>query len=409
MSVPKEALYRFPWSKTDNPGAWVEVTDECDLDCPGCYRHRLEGHRPLDELKRDILALRKALNCERIAIAGGEPLLYPQIVEVVDFIARQGMKPMILTNGERLTPELLSELKKAGLKLFYFHVDSGQQRPGWEGKTEAEMNGLRQKFADLLWEAGGLQCGYNITVFPSTLSSIPDILSWARANIHKVQHVSLISFRSILLQDGWTYEVNGCPIDTTRFHCATANPDDLDVSVEKMAEVVGEAFPDIRPCAFLNGTTSPRTYKFLIYLVLGTKKRIYGCLGPKTAELVQVFYHFAKGHYLSFQDKAMPGKKVFLLGLVDREARKSWSRFRRSLFREPRGAFEKIYVQCINLQQPNETLNGKTNLCDGCLNMMFYHGQLIHSCQLDEYRLFGGPIQPGRPNKKDESRPQEGL
>lgn len=41
--------------------------------------------------------------------------------------------------------------------------------------------------------------------------------------------------------------------------------------------------------------------------------------------------------------------------------------------------------------------------------MMFYHGQLIHSCQLDEYRLFGGPIQPGRPNKKDESRPQEGL
>lgn len=258
------------------------------------------------------------------------------------------------------------------------------------------MNGLRQKFADLLWETGGLQCGYNITIFPSTLSSIPDILSWARANIHKVQHVSLISFRSILLQDGWTFEVNGSPIDTTRFSCATANPDDLGVSTEKMAEVVRGQFPDMRPCAYLNGTTSPGTCKFLIYLLLGTKKRIYGSLGPKTAELVQVFYHLARGHYCSFQDKATPGKKVFLLGLLDREARKSWSRFRRALVRNPGAAFEKVYVQCINLQQPNETLNGKTNLCDGCLNMMFYRGQLIHSCQLDEYRLFGGPIQPRR-------------
>ena len=60
MSATVESLYRFPWSKTDNPGAWIEVTDECDLDCPGCYRHRLEGHRPLDELKQDVLALRPA-------------------------------------------------------------------------------------------------------------------------------------------------------------------------------------------------------------------------------------------------------------------------------------------------------------------------------------------------------------
>jgi hypothetical protein len=408
MSAMTDSLYRFPWSKTDNPGAWIEVTDECDLDCPGCYRHRLEGHRPIDELKRDILALRQALNCERIAIAGGEPLLYPQIIEAVDFIARQGMKPMILTNGERLTPNLLAELKKAGLKLFFFHVDSGQQRPGWEGKSEAEMNGLRQKFADLLWEAGGLQCGYNITVFPWTMSAIPDVLSWARANVHKVQHVSLISFRSMLLNDGWSYEANGSPVDTTKFRCTTQDPGDLEVSTEKMAEVVARAFPDIRPCAYLSGTTSPEICKFLIYLVLGTKNRIYGSLGPKTAELAQAFHHFAKGRYLSFQDKASHGKTIFLLGLFDREARKCWARFRRAVFRQPAAALEKIYVQCINLQQPNEIVNGKVNLCDGCLNLMFHRGELIHSCQLDEYRLFGGPIQPRQGDSRVGSRPPGG-
>jgi hypothetical protein len=26
MSITREKLYRFPWSKTDNSGGWVEVT-----------------------------------------------------------------------------------------------------------------------------------------------------------------------------------------------------------------------------------------------------------------------------------------------------------------------------------------------------------------------------------------------
>jgi len=106
MTIEREKLYRFPWSKTDNPGGWVEVTDMCDLFCPGCYRHRLEGHRPLEEVKNDIIACQRMTNCDRIAISGGEPLLYPNLIEVVEFISSQRMKPMLLTNGEKLTWEL---------------------------------------------------------------------------------------------------------------------------------------------------------------------------------------------------------------------------------------------------------------------------------------------------------------
>lgn len=393
MSLRERELYRFPWSKADNPGAWIEVTDDCDLHCPGCYRHRMEGPRPLDELKEDILALRRRLNCERIAIAGGEPLLYPKIIEVVHFIARQGMKPILLTNGVRLTREFAFELKNAGLKQFLFHVDSGQQRPGCEGRNEAEMNSERQKFADMIGELGGLQCGYNITIFPSSLRFIPDIVAWALRNIHKVQHVSLISFRSLLLRKEWVYEVNGNPIDTRPFSCATSNPDDLAVSTKDMAEILASRFPGLRPCAYLSGTTSAEIKKFLIYLPFGTKRGAFGSLGPKTAELVQVFYHLTKGHYCSFHEKAAPGKKIFLLGLVDPYVRKGIRSFLGMVMRSPRLALEKIWVQCINLQQPNEIWDGKVNLCDGCINMMLHRDRLIHSCQLDEYRLFGGPIQ----------------
>ena len=35
MTLEKRELYRFPWSKNDNPIAWLEVTDICDLHCEG--------------------------------------------------------------------------------------------------------------------------------------------------------------------------------------------------------------------------------------------------------------------------------------------------------------------------------------------------------------------------------------
>jgi hypothetical protein len=41
-----------------------------------------------------------------------------------------------------------------------------------------------------------------------------------------------------------------------------------------------------------------------------------------------------------------------------------------------------------------EVLRGEMNLCDGCVNMMMYRGELIPSCRLDEYRLFGSPLVP---------------
>lgn len=59
----------------------------------------------------------------------GEPLAHPEIPEIVRMVKRKGWKAIINSNGELLTPELLRELKKAGVDGFTFHVDSGQNRP----------------------------------------------------------------------------------------------------------------------------------------------------------------------------------------------------------------------------------------------------------------------------------------
>jgi len=394
MDIRIEKLYRFPWTKTDNPGGWVEVTDECNLVCPGCYRSRLEGHRPLEEVKDDILLCQKLTNCDRMGIAGGEPLIYPHIVEVVDFIAKHKMKPMLLTNGENLTPELAAELKKAGLAKFHFHVDSGMKRPVWGGKNEAELNQLRQYFADLVWELGGVQCGYNVTVFPNTLKYLPDIVEWCQKNIHKVHHISLVAFRSIPLTGNIEYRVNDRVVDLSILPHCVSDPGEFQVTTEKMAQILEDHLSEWKPCAYMNGSAFPTTLKFLVTLNVGSKAKHYGNLGPKTVELTQMFYHLLHGKFFEFLRNPVVGKKLFFLSPFDRELRKAFHRFLLATLKNPRRLFDKIYTQSISLQQPNEIFEGKVNLCDSCVNMMVYKGNLINSCRLDEYRIFGDAVMP---------------
>ena len=147
MQLSKRDLYRFPWSGNDNPIGWLEVTDKCNTYCRGCYRiNGMQGHKSFDQIKEEIALLKKWRNCDNISIAGGEPLIHPQILDIVAYIRSLKMKPLILTNGIKLenNQPFMVELKKAGVVGFTFHIDSEQQRPHWKGKSEEELFELRQ-------------------------------------------------------------------------------------------------------------------------------------------------------------------------------------------------------------------------------------------------------------------------
>lgn len=399
IELDRKKLYKIPWSKTDNAGGWVEVTDSCNFSCPGCYRHKLEGHRPLEVIKQEILDLKKKLNCDRIGIAGGEPLLYPQLLDVVQFISNNGMKPFLLTNGEFLTKEFIRELKKVGLIKFHFHIDSGMNRPGWEDKTEKEMNALRQFYADMVFDVGKIQCGFNITIFRSTLKYLPDIVEWARNNINKVNHISLVAFRAIPLGEMYDYMVNDTLVDASRFQHSNRDPNQINISTLEMFEEIKKQYQDFTPATYLSGTTAPETFKFLVTIHVASPKTIYGYMGHKAVETVQIGYHLFKGRYFDFLKSPVAGKRIFLLSLIDKDIRKALTTYLSAIMKNPFEVFRKIYIQSISLQQPNEVINGKSNLCDGCLNMMIYKNKLIHSCQLDEYRMFGDLLQPVVRNK----------
>jgi MoaA/NifB/PqqE/SkfB family radical SAM enzyme len=233
----------------DNPGAWIEVTDTCDLACQGCYRQQLNGHRNILDIKQDILDSIRLTNCDCITIAGGEPLMYPAILEVVAYISSLKIKPIIFSNGERLTPELLLKLKKAGLAKMHLHIDSHQERKGWIGKNESELNQLRQHFADMLWNNGRIQCGFHVTVFRSNLAEIAEVARWAMRNLHKVQHVSFIAYRSVPQNGKLSFYANGKKIDPGNFQMIPTSGEDISITTEEMFEIIHKQLPQLKPCA----------------------------------------------------------------------------------------------------------------------------------------------------------------
>jgi hypothetical protein len=377
----------------DNPGTWIEVTDNCDLACPGCFRHHLEGNRSLDVIKEEIRICQRATNCERIAIAGGEPLLYPQLADVVAFISEQGMKPVLMTNGQRLTREYALELKKAGLVQFYFHVDSGQERPGWEGKDEIAANELRQFYADMVFGLKGVMCGYNTTITRANLEAVPAVVRWGTANIDRVQSLTLIAVRGLLTAPGMEYRAGGEAVDTKRVQCRGDSASEYSITSDEMFELVRSSQPELRPSAYLNGTADPSTNKFLIITPIGSRGALYGVCGARATELAQVLHHFFTGRYTSLVGAPKPSKSIFLASLLDKEVRRAFGRFLKASVRDPALLVRKVHVQCINLVQPTEIVGDEKNFCDGCINLMPWKGTMVHSCILDEYRLYGAPIR----------------
>jgi GTP 3',8-cyclase len=107
--------------------ARVSLTDRCDLACVYCRPSRNDGYleERLDEAGwRAMMNGLVASGVRRVRITGGEPLLYPHVVEMVAYAASLGLDDLALTtNGTRLD-KLARPLAAAGLQRLTVSLDS---------------------------------------------------------------------------------------------------------------------------------------------------------------------------------------------------------------------------------------------------------------------------------------------
>jgi MoaA/NifB/PqqE/SkfB family radical SAM enzyme len=381
--------YRLPWNLTDNSISWLEPTAKCNLSCYGCYRTNEKTFKTIAEIKSDLDVFMKFRKSDGVSIAGGEPLLHPNIIDIVKEVKARGLKPIINSNGLALTKELLFDLKRAGVYGFTFHIDSKQNRPGWKEANEIELNELRYHYASMLAEVGNISCSFNSTVYEDTMKYIPDMLKWAHEHIDIVQVMVFILYRNADNTD-FDFYVGPKKIDIneTVYNESEEEKQRADIKANEVYEIIKKTYPDFDSCAYLNGSQKPDSFKWLLSGRFGTKEKIYGYMGRKAMEIIQVGHHLLFNKYLAYSEPKLTrkGKSMLLLGAFDKRLRKTAGKF----LRNPLNLFKRLHYQSLMIIQPVDFLeNGRQNMCDGCPDITVWNGELVWSCRMEEQQKYG--------------------
>ena len=173
----------------------ISLTPKCNLSCIYCHK---EGEKsPKDQLSAEEIAeiLRVAAKFEirSVKFTGGEPLLRPELLEIVQSVP-DGMESSLTTNGTLLA-DLASGLKSSGLRRVNVSLDS------MNPETYKKITGF-DKLSDVL---DGITAALDVGLTPVKLNmvvlegvndnEVDDFLAYVRGNRNLVlQLIELMHF-----------------------------------------------------------------------------------------------------------------------------------------------------------------------------------------------------------------------
>ena len=110
-----------------------EATQACNHNCLHCYnvwkcaRPYPEGQLDTSDTLRLIDRILRQTRPRVFSFTGGEPLLRPDILPLIEYVSQRVSAVNLLTNGSLLTDALIRDLVDAGVKLFEIPLLSGER------------------------------------------------------------------------------------------------------------------------------------------------------------------------------------------------------------------------------------------------------------------------------------------
>jgi MoaA/NifB/PqqE/SkfB family radical SAM enzyme len=96
----------------------------CNIDCGYCNEYdKTSAPVPTDVIRRRIDKLAE-LGTAVVAFSGGEPMLHPDLDDLIRHIRRQGILAGLITNGYFLVPKRIEALNDAGLDFLQISIDN---------------------------------------------------------------------------------------------------------------------------------------------------------------------------------------------------------------------------------------------------------------------------------------------
>jgi organic radical activating enzyme len=131
------------YSKIPVSAAHLDLVAACNYNCGLCIEKeiRKKNCRLSYPKARSILRDLEGLNCRDLSFYGGEPTLHPKFIEITKYATELGFRPLVVTNGSKLTEGRIAEgLKKLAGKV-RLRVSMDANSPA----TYARHHGLRDE------------------------------------------------------------------------------------------------------------------------------------------------------------------------------------------------------------------------------------------------------------------------
>jgi len=193
----------------------LELSRACNLQCIYCYASSgqpLENELTLEEIFTVIdqaveLGARKI-----IVLGGGEPLLYPRIFDVIDYILSKKLAVDLFTNGTYINRNIADKLYRRGvaisMKMNSRTPEIQDMLAGKEGTFAAIEKGLAAL------KAAGYPdkdhtLGIETIVCRQNLAEIPDLWRWARTQ-------SIVPYVEIMTMQGRAAENSSLEVSTDK-------------------------------------------------------------------------------------------------------------------------------------------------------------------------------------------------
>ena len=180
---------KFPWSMYNELKCGrrntlqVFITNKCNLRCEGCFARNIisgdDKHISLPEYRK-VVSKFIAKGGKQINLLGGEPLLHPELREIIGINKANRIKTTIYTNGtsESFSPYISSDFDGVKLRVAIYSYRDGGKRcvdiPENAPRFDANfMVSAKTTLSDVLHSAERCEYMYNCKVF--FISSIREL------------------------------------------------------------------------------------------------------------------------------------------------------------------------------------------------------------------------------------------
>ena len=164
------------FSADKKPVVVWNVTKQCNLKCVHCYAKATAGPAPNELSHEEGLALLRDLKDFGVPVvlfSGGEPLMRPDLFELIDWTVTHGVRAVLSTNGTLITPEVAQRLKTLGLSYVGLSLDgvaaTHDKFRGLSGAFAAALAGVRH------CQEAGLKVGLRFTISRLNYREVPAI------------------------------------------------------------------------------------------------------------------------------------------------------------------------------------------------------------------------------------------